>query len=232
MKAVILAGGLGTRLRPFTQVVPKPLLPIGESSVLEIQLQRLKKCGFDQIYFATNYKADYIARFFGDGSHMGVKIKYSKEEQPLGTAGPLSLLRGDLIEPFLVMNGDILTLIDFAKMHAAAADKGAALTVAIKRHITPFAFGNIFFEGDYITGIEEKPDIVRYILAGIYILTPAIFEYIPHAQPYGMDQLIRSMLAAGRPVAKYEFYEYWLDIGQITDYEKTTEIAQYFRDED
>jgi NDP-sugar pyrophosphorylase family protein len=231
MKAVILAGGLGIRLRPFTQVVPKPLLPIGERSVLEIQIERLKKFGFDQIYFATNYKANYITRFFGDGSDLGVRIKYSKEETPLGTAGPLSLLRAELTEPFLVINGDVLTLLNFDKIYDFAGSKQSLLTVAIKRHVTPYAFGNIFFEGDFVTGIEEKQDIVRYILAGIYVMRPAILDVIPDEKPYGMDELILSMIARGSSVAKYEFEEYWLDIGQISDYEQTSEIyEQYFRE--
>lgn len=231
MKAVILAGGLGTRLRPFTQVVPKPLLPIGERSVLEIQLERLKKFGFTQIYFATNYKADYIARFFGNGAELGVQITYSKEEVPLGTAGPLCLLREHLTEPFLVVNGDILTLMDFRKMYGVAMAKRGLLTVAIKRHVTPFAFGNIFFEGDFVTGIEEKPDIIRFILAGIYVMQPVILDLIPTGRSYGMDELIRAMLKATHPIVKYEFEEYWLDIGQIDDYDKSNEIYdQYFRE--
>src|ERR1700704_548705 len=120
MKVVILAGGLGARLRPFTQVLPKPLLPIGERSVLEIQIERLKAWGFDHIIFATNYKANYVARFFGDGSDLGIRITYSKEETALGTAGPLSLLKSELKEPFMVMNGDILTLMDFRKFYEFA----------------------------------------------------------------------------------------------------------------
>lgn len=231
MKAVILAGGLGTRLRPFTEVVPKPLLPIGERSVLEIQIERLKKYGFDEIYFATNYKANYIARFFGDGSDQGVRIHYSRENQPLGTVGPLSLLRQELTEPFLMMNGDILTLLDFGKLYDFALSNQAVLTVAIKRHITPFSFGNIFFDGNFVTGIEEKPDIVRYILAGIYVMRPAVLDMIPNETPFGMDHLIRQMLEQKAPIIKYDFMEYWLDIGQISDYAKTTEIYdQYFRE--
>jgi NDP-sugar pyrophosphorylase family protein len=232
MKVVILAGGLGTRLRPFTQVVPKPLLPIGERSVLEIQIERLKRHGFDEIIFATNYKASYVARFFGDGNEHGVRITYSREEQPLGTAGPLSLLRSQLDAPFMVMNGDILTLMDFSRFCRWAVARSELITVAIKRYVTPYAFGNIFFDGDRVTGLEEKQDIVRYILAGIYVMRPEILELIPAGQPYGMDQLIRQMLGQGIPVAKYAFEEYWLDIGQIDDYEKSTEIyEQYFRED-
>ena len=230
MKAVILAGGLGRRLRPFTQVVPKPLLPIGERSVLEIQIERLKENGFDHIIFATNYMANYVSRFFGDGSDLGVKITYSKEEKALGTAGPLSLLKSELTEPFMVMNGDILTLMNFRKFYDFALSRNEILTVAIKRHVTPFAFGNIFFEDDFVTGIEEKKDIICFILAGIYVMRPAIFDWIPFNKSYGMDTLIKAMLAKRVPVAKYGFEEYWLDIGQISDYEKTSEIYErYFR---
>ena len=117
MKAVILAGGLGTRLRPFTETIPKPLLPVGEKSLLEIQISRLRDYGFDQIFLATNYKSDYIQSFFGDGAQLGVRLTISKEDQPLGTCGPLSLLRDELAEPFLVMNGDILTAMNFKKFY-------------------------------------------------------------------------------------------------------------------
>jgi NDP-sugar pyrophosphorylase family protein len=197
--------------------------------VLEIQLDRLKENGFTHVYFATNYKADYIARFFGDGSQLGVKIEYSKESVPLGTAGPLTLLRGQIQEPFLVMNGDILTLLNFAKMRSFALERGAPLTVAIKRHITPFAFGNIYLDGDRVTGIEEKEEIVRYILAGIYFMQPEVIDLIPSGCSYGMDQLIRKMLHLKYDVVKYEVLEYWLDIGQVSDYDQAPEIEKYFQ---
>jgi NDP-sugar pyrophosphorylase family protein len=230
MKAVILAGGLGMRLRPFTQVVPKPLLPIGEKSLLEIQLQRLRKHGFTHVYFATNYKADYIARFFGDGSELGIKIEYSKEIAPLGTAGPLTLLRSQLQEPFLVMNGDILTLLDFTKMRNFALERAAPLTVAIRRHVTPFAFGNIYLDGERLTGIQEKEEIVRYILAGIYFMQPDVVDLIPPGYSYGMDQLIQKLLHLNHDILKYEVLEYWLDIGQVSDYDQTPEIEKYFQE--
>ena len=223
MKAVILAGGLGTRLKPFTEAIPKPLLPIGEKAVLEIQIERLKKYGFDEIYLATNYKSEYIENFFGDGSRYGVKLKISKEDSPLGTAGPLKLLEKELDEPFVVMNGDILTLIDFGKLYALAKEKKSTLTITIKKEITPFQFGNIFYEGDFVTGIEEKPDLVNYILAGIYVMTPAVFDIIPPNKYYGMDHLITEMLETQKPIAKYEMSEYWLDIGRVKDYEKAQE---------
>jgi NDP-mannose synthase len=218
MKAVILAGGLGVRLKPFTQVIPKPLLPIGEKSLLEIQIERLRKFGFSDIYLATNYKSDYIERFLGDGSDFGVKLFISKEDTPLGTAGPLFLLKEQLDAPFVVMNSDILSLIDFGKLYQFALSQDTMLTISIKKEITPFDFGNIFFEGDFVTGIEEKPDIVMYILAGIYVMKPEIFRFFPNNEFFGMDMLIKRMLETRFPVSKYDLNEYWLDIGRIDDY--------------
>jgi NDP-sugar pyrophosphorylase family protein len=224
MQAVILAGGLGMRLRPFTEVIPKPLLPIGEESVLEIQIARLKHYGFDEIYLATNYKANYIENFFGDGSRYGVKLAVSRELKPLGTAGPIAMLANELRAPFIVMNGDILSTIDFSALYRFATAKDADLCVAVKKIITPFAFGNIFYEGDYVTRIEEKPDLENLILAGIYVMKPAIFDLIPRDTHYDMNELIEGMLASKRPIAKYEMKEMWLDIGQLPDYERAQEV--------
>jgi len=223
MKAVILAGGLGSRLKPFTEAIPKPLLPIGEKSVLEIQIERLKKYGFDEIFLATNYKSQYIENFFGDGSMYGIKLTISKEDKPLGTAGPLLLLKEHLMEPFVVMNGDILSLIDFSSLYNFALQQDSFLTISIKKEITPFAFGNIFIEGNKVTGIQEKPDIVMYILAGIYVMKPVIFKLFPENEYFGMDTLIKKMLSENLTITKYDLKEYWLDIGRISDYEKAQE---------
>lgn len=232
MKAVILAGGLGIRLRPFTETIPKPLLPIGEKAILEIQIERLKKYGFDEIFLATNYKSEYVENFFGDGSRFGVKLTISKEKKPLGTAGPISLLKNQLKKPFLVMNSDILTLIDFSQFFKYAIEKNAALVVAIKEIITPFQFGNIFFQGDYVTDIEEKPDMKNHILAGIYVMKPTIFNLIPENQCFGMNDLIKKMLEQDMPVAKYEMSEYWLDIGRLDDFEEANHIYNnHFKEE-
>lgn len=221
MKAIILAGGLGSRLRPFTETIPKPLLPIGEKSILEIQIERLKKYGVSEVFLATNYKSEYIGNFFGDGSRYGIKLHISKEDKPLGTAGPIKLLENELKdEPFIVMNGDILSLIDFGKLYDFAIAKNQLLTIAIKKEITPFEFGNIFFEGDVVTEIQEKPDFVNYILAGIYVMSPDVFKHIPADSYYGMDSLIRDLMNKGIPVIKYEMDEYWLDVGRVKDYEK------------
>jgi NDP-sugar pyrophosphorylase family protein len=229
MKTVILAGGLGTRLKPFTEVIPKPLLPLGEKSVLELQIERLKKYGCDEVFLATNYMSEYIENFFGDGSRYGIKLTVSKEDIPLGTAGPLNLLKEHLTEPFIVMNGDILTLVDFGKLYSFARAMDSLLTIAIKKDVLPFAFGNIFFKGDYVTDIQEKPQIITYILAGIYVMKPGIFALIPDRSYFGMDMLIKTMLSKKMPVVKYELTEYWLDIGRLSDYEEAHKIVkEYF----
>jgi len=230
MKAIILSGGLGSRLKPFTEVIPKPLLPIGEKAVLEIQIEHLKEFGFDEIFLATNYKSGYIENFFGDGSKYGVKLTISKEDKPLGTVGPVMLLSRFFTEPVLVMNGDILTLLDYGRMYEFALSKQSLLTIGTKEMVTPFQFGNIFINGDYVTGIQEKPDIKTTILAGIYVFKPDLLSIIPGDTRYNMDTLILDMLRRNLPITHYPIREYWLDIGQAKDYEKAQEIyKQHFQ---
>lgn len=223
MQAVILSGGLGSRLRPFTEVIPKPLLPIGEKAILEIQIEHLKKYGCEEVFLATNYKSEYIENFFGDGSKYGIKLHISKEEIPLGTAGPVKLLQDKLTEPFIVMNGDILTLLNFADFYKFALNIDTELVISTKDIITPFQFGNILYDGDYVTDIQEKPDIVMKILAGIYVFKPSIFHLIPDNEYFGMDTLIKKMIANKRKIGKYDINEYWLDIGRFDDYNKVQE---------
>ena len=231
MKAVILCGGLGSRLKPFTDIIPKPLLPIGEKSVLEIQIEHLKNNGFNHIYLATNYKSSYIENFFGDGSKYGVKLTISKEDKPLGTAGPVKLLQNEIQdEPFLVMNGDILTLLSYKNLYDFACSKDTLLTIATKDITAPFQFGNIHTEGEYVKGIEEKPNIKTTILAGIYVFKPDLLDFIPLNTYYGMDNLIMDMLDKGLSISHYPIKEYWLDIGQVEDYNKAQEIYnEYFK---
>lgn len=223
MKAVILAGGLGKRLQPFTQVIPKPLLPVGESSVLEIQLLTLKKAGVDEVFIATNYLSDLVMAYLGDGSKFGLKLHFSKESKPLGTCGPVTLLREHLTEPFLLMNGDILTTLDFRKAYDVAMGLDSNFTVVTKEIVTPFEFGKVTSEGQYITEVQEKPEFRIEIVAGIYFLKPAIFEIIPPETYYGIDTLIRDLLKRGQRVGRYFMQEYWLDIGQAHHYQAAQE---------
>ena len=219
MQAVILAGGLGSRLRPFTEVIPKPLLPLGERSLMEIQISHLKKAGVDEIFVATNYRADYVEAFLGDGSKFGVKLHFSQETKPLGTCGPLSLIKDRITGPFLMMNGDILTKLDFGHLMKFAADQAADLTVGTKIITLPFRFGNVEVDGDNrLLRVEEKPDLKFEILAGIYCFKPGIFAHIPDNEYFGMDQLIKKMLSGGHRISRYLIHDYWLDIGQVEDY--------------
>ena len=230
MKAVILAGGLGTRLRPFTEVIPKPLLPFGERSIMETQILTLKGFGVTEVYIATNYMSDYVEAFIGDGSKYGVQLHFSKEKQPLGTCGPLSLLKESLKDPFLVLNGDILTKMSFSEFYTFAIKHESVLTVATKIITTPFRFGNVSVDANnYIIDVDEKPELKMEILAGIYCMTPGIFEFIPPGKYYNMDELIKKLLKTKIPIARYLIQDYWIDIGQVDDYSKAQQIyAEHF----
>ena len=217
--AVILAGGLGLRLRPLTNIIPKPLLPIGESTVLEIQILSLRKYGVEKVIIAANYMSDYLAAVVGSGEKYGVRVVVSQEKEPLGTCGPLTLVGEHLQEPFFMMNGDILTDINFDELGAFALAKRAWLTVVTKEIAIPFRFGRVIAKGDFITEIEEKPNYLQEILAGIYVMQPEILGLIPSSTYFGVDSLIKSMIAKHHPVCKYLMHDYWIDIGQLSDYE-------------
>ena len=219
MKAVILAGGLGVRLRPLTQVIPKPLLPVGEQSVLEISISKLKKCGFDEILIATNYKSYMFESYFGDGSKFNVNITYSKEKEPLGTAGPLKLLRDKLKEPFLVIYGDILTSLDFRKLRDFHINNKADFTLVTKETILPISYGVIKSENNVIKEIEEKPEVKTQINAGIYFINPEVIDNIPEGF-FHITDLVKKLIRQGKRVMKFQLDDYWLDIGQMQDYEK------------
>lgn len=228
-KAVILAGGLGSRLKPFTDIIPKPLIPIsGEKTVLEIQITNFQKQGVTDIYIATNYKSELIESYLGDGSKYGVRLTFSKEDKPLGTCGPLSLLKDELREPFLLMNGDILTGLDFKKFSKFAIKSDALLTVAIKEQITPFDFGNVIVKNNRIVGIQEKPKLLFNIVAGIYLLKQEVFNYIPDNQYFGIDELITILLKRGIYVSGYPVKEFWTDIGRMDD---LSEVIERYKDE-
>jgi NDP-mannose synthase len=234
MKAVILAGGLGHRLRPFTEVIPKPLLPLGERSVLEVQISALARAGAREVIVATNYKSRLIEAFVGDGSRFGLKITFSRESTPLGTAGPLSLLRDRLDEPFLMMNGDVLTKLDFARFYEFGVRETADLTVGTKVITTPFRFGNVQVNSNgQIIDVDEKPEFKLEIVAGIYCMKPSVLRHIPVNEYYGMDMLIKRMIAANERVARYLVHDYWLDIGQVDDYSKArSDYEQHFSEEE
>ncbi len=232
MKAVILAGGLGTRLKPFTQVIPKPLLPIGESSVLETQILNLKKSGIREVIIATNYLSDYIKAFLDGKNYYDMTISISEETKPLGTCGPISIIKDEFIDPFLLINGDILTTLDYSKLFEYSKIIDSDIVVGVKDIIAPFEFGQIISKDNYIIDIHEKPDFKMEILSGIYLLKPHIIDIIPENTYYGIDSLIKDMVSKKMKVAKYKIKDYWLDIGRIEDYSTAQDAYnKYFSDE-
>lgn len=224
MQVVILAGGAGERLRPYTTVLPKPLMPLGEASVLEILLRQLQRDGFRRITLAVSYLAELVQASFGDGSRLGLDIRYSREARPLSTAGPLALI-GDLTETFLVVNGDILTTIDFGALLRFHLERKAAATIAASRRRIEIDFG--------VLETDERHDLVRYVekptydylvSMGINVLEPRALRYIGEGERLDMPSLLERMREAGERVAVHETDCLWLDIGRKHDYEKAIEV--------
>jgi len=232
VKAVILAGGKGTRLRPYTTVLPKPLMPIGERPILEILIRQMSAKGFKDIIVTTGYLAELIMTFLGDGSKFGVKIKYSKEAKPLGTAGGLGFIKDDLSGDFLMVNGDLLTTLNFADLVDYHRKNQAVATIALKKRQIHIDFGVIELEGstNNIKGYAEKPTMESFVSMGVYVLNTDVLKYIKPDEYLYFLNLIQILMAAGQTVKGYVFDGYWLDIGRPDDYEKAnTDIQDIHR---
>lgn len=226
IKAVIMAGGQGTRLHPMTQDMPKPMIPVGDRPLMEILVQQLRDSGIENLSISVHHKSEKIIEHFGDGRDFGVNITYATEDRPLGTAGALALMEPPK-ETLLVINGDILTELDFRAMLAYHREQGAELTVAIQRYDVQVPYGVIEYEGAYVKRLVEKPTVPFMINAGVYLLEPAAHAEIPVGQRYDMTDLIQRLLAEGRPVAGFPIREYWLDIGQHEDYQQALEFMNH-----
>lgn len=224
-RAVILAGGKGTRLRPYTVVLPKPLMPIGEFPILEVIIKQLAAAGFDHITMAVNHQAEIIKAFFMDGSKWGIRIDYSLEDQPLGTMGPLKLI-GDLPKHFLVMNGDILTDLDFAAFHDAHVQSGHIFTISSHLREQVVDYGVLETTGTKLIGLREKPRMDYEVSMGVYMVSRGALEYVPGNSNYGFDHLMHDLLTAGRDVLVRRFGGYWLDIGRPDDYMTAIDIFE------
>jgi NDP-mannose synthase len=222
MQALILAGGKGTRLKPYTNVIPKPLVPVGELPILEIILNQLKAAGVDRIIIAVNYLARLIEAFFGDGSQFGLKIVYSLEDQPLGTAGPLRLAR-DLDDDFLVMSGDLLTTIDFSDLLRCHKASGAIATIAIHKQSIKIDLGVLKIEAGRFVDYIEKPNYDFIVSTGMYAMNRSVLRYIPQSRKFDMPELMLALHAAGESIHCYSKSYDWLDMGRLDDYEKATE---------
>jgi len=218
MRAIILAGGRGTRLRPYTVVLPKPLMPIGEYPILEVIVRQLVHDGFTHITMTVNHQAKIIQAFFGDGEHWGIRIDYSLETKPLSTMGPLRLIK-DLPDNFLVMNGDILTDLNYGGFISQHVDKGNNFTIAAAERVLKSEYGVLKInDAGKLSGFEEKPEFHFDVSMGVYAVNRAVIEYIPAEQPYGFDHLMLDLLAAGTPASVVRHGGYWLDIGRQDDY--------------
>lgn len=225
VQAVIMAGGFGKRLRPFTEETPKPMLSVGGRPLMERIIEQLRTAGIKQINITTHYKPEKIVSYFGDGSRFGVKLNYVNEDQPLGTAGALGLMEKP-DNPLLVINGDILTQMNFRAMLAYHQEHKADLTVAVRKYDLRVPYGVIENDGALVQKLIEKPSLSLFVNAGIYLLEPSVYHYVPKGQRFDMTDLIQWLLQEKRPVASFPIVEYWLDIGQPADYDQAQEDIQ------
>jgi NDP-sugar pyrophosphorylase family protein len=230
MQAILLAGGKGTRLRPYTAVFPKPLMPIGDSDpipIMEVVLRQLARFGFEDVTVITGYLTEYIETFFGDGRKFGTRLTYQREITPLGTAGGLALLDRPE-ESVLVINGDILTTLDFAAMYQFHREKQSAATIASYTREVKIDFGVLDFGDDphVLTGYREKPEFSFQVSMGLYILDPLAWDYLEPGKTLQMPDLLETIRLAGRPVHCFKEPCYWLDIGRHDDYAIANEVFE------
>lgn len=220
MKAVVLAGGKGTRLAPYTKILPKPLMPIDDMPILEIILRQMKRYGIDEVILTVGYLSQLLCAFFQNGERLGIKISYSFEEEPLGTAGPLSLIP-DLNETFLVANGDVLTTLDFGDLIRTHKRSGAIATIASHARQVKIDLGVIQFDGaNRVEGYIEKPTYDFCVSMGIYVFEPRVVDFIPYNQYLDFPDLVLRMIEAKELVCGYFFDGYWQDLGRADDYEQ------------
>ena len=225
VSAVVMAGGYGARLRPLTNEIPKPMLPIGDKPVVEHIIDRLRSYGVQQVYMATHYKAEAFSDHFGDGRAFGVQIDYIQEEEPRGTAGVLAALpKGD--DPLLVINGDIITDVSYGAMLRFHQESEAEMTVGVRHYEFSVPYGVMEMEGTNVRGLKEKPTHHFFVNAGVYLLERSVAQHVPPGCAFDMPQLIESLLSLGKNVIGFPISEYWLDIGRISDYEKARSDAE------
>ncbi|MDH8678587.1 sugar phosphate nucleotidyltransferase [Fusibacter bizertensis] len=219
MRAIIMAGGKGERLRPYTTVIPKPLMPIGNVAILEVVIIRLKNAGFEKITIAVGYLGNLIEAYVGDGSRFGVQIDFVYENKPLSTIGPLAYI-SNLNETFLVTNGDVLTDISYEELLSFHKKVGANATIATYKRNVKIDFGVLTYNDEFcIDGFIEKPEYNYNVSMGVYIFEPSILDYIEKGKPYGVDSLVLDMVEKKDKIFSYLFEGYWLDIGRPDDYE-------------
>jgi NDP-sugar pyrophosphorylase family protein len=225
MKAVIQCGGRGMRLRPHTSILPKPLMPIGARPVLELLLKWLRRSGVQDVFITTGYLGHLLRSFCADGSQWNMRITYTQEAEPLGTIGPLSLLREHLDEPFLVLNGDVLTDLSLNRFTSFHRQHRGPVTIATAIRTVKMEFGVIDQVDGRVVGFREKPTLVQLVSMGVYCMEPSVFKYIPSGVPFGFDDLMFQMLDQGTPVHTFAHDGLWLDIGRVEDFHKAQDVA-------
>lgn len=226
LQAVIMAGGMGTRLRPLTEDLPKPMLPVGGKPLMELVIEQLRQVGIRRVNVTTHYKPEKISDHFGDGSAYGVELNYVNEDKPLGTGGALGLMDAPT-GPMLVINGDIMTHVDFRAMLAYHQEHHADMTVAVRQYDIKVPYGVIECEGSRVCTLKEKPQLHFLVNAGIYLLEPNVYEFIPNGEHFNMTDLIQRLLDSNHTVVSFPVIEYWLDIGQLADYEQAQNYMQH-----
>jgi len=230
MKAIVLAGGKGTRLAPYTKILPKPLMPLGDMPILEILLRQMKKAGVEEAILTVGHLAELLRAFFQDGARFGLKIDYSFEDKPLGTAGPLSLVAERLDDTFLVMNGDVLTTLDLRELVRAHHQSGAIATIASHARKVKVDLGVLEFDGsNFLTGYIEKPTYDFFVSMGIYVFEPEVLQYIQYNQYLDFPDLVLKLIQSGERVMGYQFEGYWQDLGRPDDYEMAVKEFDMFR---
>ncbi len=223
MRAVLLAGGKGTRLRPFTATIPKPIVPVGDFAIMEILLRQLARRGCDRVTVAVGHMAQLIMAYFGDGEKWGLEIDYSIEDEPLNTIGPLRLI-DDLPDHFLVMNGDLLTDLDMSRLYSSHVESGAVGTIATYERDVKVDFGVLRCDSDHrVTGFVEKPVEHFSVSMGIYAFSKEILGLIPEGRPFGFDELMLALIDRGLDLRAFPHDGYWLDIGRPEDYARAND---------
>jgi len=225
MKVVIQSGGRGARLRPYTMILPKPLMPVGNKPVLELLINWLRRNGIDKAYITTGYLGHLIRTFCGNGSRWDLQLSYTEEHEPLGTVGALSLLREELDETFLMVNGDILTDLSLNNFIAAHRSHGGPLTIATTRRTLQIDFGILESDRGRVTSFREKPFLGHLVSTGIYCMEPSILRLIPTGVAFGFDDLMHCMLGKNIPVHTFLHEGLWLDIGRPEDFQKAQEMS-------
>ncbi|MDP7353956.1 MAG: nucleotidyltransferase family protein [Desulfobacterales bacterium] len=229
---IIMAGGIGTRLRPLTNESPKPLLKVGGKPLLETIIENLRDHGLYRFFISINYRAEMIEQYFGDGTKWGIQIDYLREEKRLGTAGALSLLPEDPDSSLLVMNSDLLTKVNFRNLLDFHVQNNSTATMCVKEYEFIVPFGVVHLEGSRLLGLEEKPTHRFFVNAGIYVLEPVALHTIPKGTYFDITTLFDNLLDSGRKTITFPIHEYWLDIGGESDYKQANgDFCKYFKDE-